>query len=152
MNIRNVTLVILLAVMSAVISSLASAESNGTWSCTLDSKEWKNNHGGASLNGGMLTLYSGDDRLDGIYIMTGKPAAVGSYALNDTAQASLSDSAGKSHTSKPGSGALEISKFSPPAGESKGTVEGRFSGTFPAEASKEYVLKDCTFSLPVKNL
>lgn len=142
-----------LAVVILLLNASSSyAESDGTWSCKLDSKEWKNTHGGASLNAGQLTLYSGDDRIDGIYIMMGKPPAVGSFALNDSAQASFSDSTGANHKSKTGTGTLVISKFMPPEGDVKGKVEGTFSGNFESGAAKEFALKDCTFSLPVKNL
>lgn len=138
--------------MLVTAASASHAESNGTWACKLDSKEWKNDHGGASMNAGQLTLYSGDDAIEGIYIMMGKPPAVGSFALNDSAQASFSDTTGANHKSKAGTGTLVISKFSPPEGDVKGKVEGTFSSNFEGGTAKEFALKDCTFSLPVKNL
>ena len=140
-----------ICIFIASVTSAAQAESNGSWACKLDGKEWKDEKGGASLNLGNLTLYSSDDRIEGIYIMTLKPAAVGSFALNEAAQASLTDPSGKNHSSKSGSGTLTISKYAPPQGETKGKVEGTFSGTFGAD-SKEHSLKECTFNLPVKNL
>ena len=128
------------------------AESDGKWSCKLNDAEWKNDKGGASLNAGQLSIYSGDDRIDGIFIMMSKAPAMGSFSLNDSAQASFSDAAGANHKSKAGSGTLVISKFLPPQGETKGKLEGTFSAEFESGASKQLALKDCSFSLPVKNL
>lgn len=149
---KNVPIFFVVGLFILSITSPLHAESNGSWACKLDGKEWKDAKSGASLNAGNLTLYSSDDRFDGIYIMTNKSAAVGSYALNDEAQASFSDTTGLNHKSKTGSGTLVISKYTPPEGDVKGKVEGTFSGNFEGGAAKEFALTDCTFSLPVKNL
>lgn len=132
--------------------SLSHAESNGTWSCMLDGQKWENQKGGASLNGDSLTLYSGDDQIDGIYIMMSQPPSASTFPLNGAAQASFSDPQGAQHSAKDGSGALIISKFTPPVGETKGSVEGTFSGDFEPGTAKAHSLKECTFNLPVKNL
>lgn len=152
MTINKISIFFALSGLILSVTSPLYAEPNGTWDCKLDSKEWKDAKSGASLNGGLLTLYSSDDRTDGIYIMMNKPAAVGSYALNESVQASLADAAGVNHKSKAGSGTLVISKYTPPEGEVKGKVEGTFSGNFESNTGNDSVLKDCTFSLPVKNL
>lgn len=152
MNIKSFSLFVTVGLSILGVTSAAQAESNGSWKCTLDGKEWTDSKGGASLNAGNLTLYSSDDRVEGIYIMTLKPAAVGSFALNDGAQAQFSDPSGKNHKSKAGSGTLTFAKYTAPEGDVLGKVEGTFSATFEGDAGKEPALKDCTFSLPVKNL
>ncbi len=152
MTSKYVLLLLSLTVLTLSVIPQSHAESNGTWSCKLDGTEWKDTKSGASLNDGKLTLYSSDDRVDGIYIMTNKPAAEGHFDLNNDAQASFTDSAGANHRSKSGAGSLVISKYVAPGGDGKGRVTGTFSSEFESTADKDYALKDCTFDLPVKNL
>lgn len=151
MNIKSALLFLAVSTSIATTIPAAYAETAEGWTCKVDGKEWKEK-GGATLNLGNLTLYSSDDHMEGVYIMTLMPAMVGDYALNSAAQASYTDPAGGNFKAKAESGKLVISKYTAPEGETKGKVEGTFSATVGDDPAKEHSLKDCTFSLSVRNL
>lgn len=150
MKIINVLLSLIVSTLICGAASSSYADATEGWVCQIDGKEWKET-GGATLNMGNLTLYSSDDHMEGIYIMTLMPAMVGSYALNEGAQASFTEASGANHKAKAGSGKLDISKYTAPEGETKGRVEGTFSGVF-GESGKEHTVKDCKFNLSLRNL
>ena len=148
----NFSRFILLSVSFVCLTASGAFGADAGWSCKVDGKEWKDPKGGASLNAGLMTLYSSDDRIEGVYIQTNKDGAVGEFTLNDGAVGSFTDPAGAQSKSKSGSGKLVISKFTATVGDTKGKVEGTFSGNFESATAKVTAITECTFILPLKNL